>query len=119
MELSIELNKKRYPHCKCEELIPHRTYETSQNGGRTIFKCVQCQKSFSETKNTFMECIRKPLSFVAQVIKSRTEGQGGNATCRVYDIAKNTLLNWERKLASLKDTFLLYGFIAYISQPRN
>ena len=49
--------------------------------------------------------------FIATVIKSRTEGQGLNATCRTFDIAKNTLLDWERKLASLKDTFLLYALL--------
>ena len=111
MELSLELDKVRCPHCKCEEIVSHRTYETSQNGVRTLFKCVHCQKCFSETKNTFMEGIRKPLSTVAQVIKARTEAQGVNATCRVYDIAKNAQLNWERKLASLKDTFLLYALL--------
>ena len=108
MELNIELDKKRCPFCNCEELVSHRTYETSQNGTRSIFKCVECQKSFSETKNTFMENIRKPISFVAQAIKSRTEGQGVNATCRVFEIAKNTLLDWERKLASLKDTTVCF-----------
>lgn len=111
MELSLELDKVRCPYCKCEELVPHRTYETTLHSTRTIFKCTQCQKCFSETKNTFMEGIKKPLSFIAQVIKARTEGQGLNATCRVYNIAKNTLLDWERKLASLKDTFLLYALL--------
>ena len=111
MEFKLELDRKCCPDCKCEEIVPYRTYETCENGLRTIFKCTQCQKCFSETKNTFMEGIRKPLSAVAQVIKARTEGIGVNATCRVYDISKNTLLDWERKLVPLKDAFLLYALL--------
>jgi hypothetical protein len=58
-----------------------------------------------------MDGIRKPLSTVAQVISVRTEGLGVNATCRVHDISKNTLLDWERKRVPLKDAFLLYALL--------
>jgi hypothetical protein len=44
-----------------------------------------------------MEGVKKPISLIWQVIKNRTEGQGLNATARVFDVAKNTILDWERK----------------------
>jgi hypothetical protein len=48
---------------------------------------------FSETKGTFLEGLKKPISFIIQVLKSRSEGMGFNAACRVFDIGKNTLLD--------------------------
>ncbi|EDN66593.1 conserved hypothetical protein [Beggiatoa sp. PS] len=54
---------------------------------------------------------------IAQVFEARTDGKGLNATCRVFKIAKNTLLDWEKKLSSLKNTFLLYALLhTFINQ---
>lgn len=71
--------------------------------------CRDCGTSFSETKNTFLQNIRTPISVIWKVLKSRTEGTSLNATCRVFDIAKNTLLDWERKFSSLYHTLLIYS----------
>jgi transposase-like protein len=53
-----------------------------------------------------MEGIKKSISLVASVLKARGEGLGFDATCRTFGIAKNTLLDWERRFADLKETFL-------------
>ena len=66
---------------------------------------------FSETKNTILAGIRKPVSLIVQVIKSRSEGMGLNAACRVFGIAKNTLLSWETKFSGLVETLLLYALV--------
>jgi hypothetical protein len=36
--------------------------------------CLFCGGSFSETKNTFLEGLRTPVSLIWQVLKARTEG---------------------------------------------
>ena len=40
-----------------------------------------------------------------------------NATCRVFDLAKNTLLNGERRFAELRETLMLYAWMhTFLSQ---
>jgi transposase-like protein len=104
-------------YCGSEHCKPYKHYTTLQNGSRLLFQCPACQKIFSETKGTFLEGLRRPISFIARVLKTRTEGMGFNATCRALDVAKNTLLLWERRLASTKHTLLLYALMhTFLSQ---
>jgi len=113
----MELNKRQCPYCHSDEIKNYRTYETLQNGNRIIFKCQNCHKCFSETKQTFLEGIQKPISLISQVLEARTEGMGVNAVCRLFQIAKNTLLSWERRFSALKETFMLYAILQqFISQ---
>lgn len=105
------------PYCGSEHCDPYKHYTTRQNGSRLLFQCSVCKKIFSETKGTFLEGLRKPISFIATVLRTRTEGMGLNATCRALAIAKNTLLLWERRLAGKKQTLLLYALMhTFISQ---
>lgn len=99
------------PHCKSEKCNLYTSYETRNNGSRLLYQCDDCQEVFSETKGTFLEGLRKPVSFIIQVLKVRSEGMGLNAACRAFDIAKNTLLNWERRLSDMKETFLVYALM--------
>jgi len=73
-----------------------------------MYQCGDCHHVFSETQGTFLAGLRKPISKIADVFRSRTEGQGLNATCRALGIAKNTLLNWERRFAGLKDVLMIF-----------
>ena len=66
---------------------------------------------YSETKGTFLEGLKKPIGLLVQVFKTRSEGTGFNATCRIFDIAKNTLLSWEERFSSLQETFMLYALM--------
>jgi hypothetical protein len=66
---------------------------------------------FSETKGTFLEGLKKPMSLIVKVLNSRSEGMGLNAACRVFEIAKNTLLDWELRFADLKDTLMMYALM--------
>ena len=97
------------PNCKSENVRFDYNYETASNGPRKMFLCRDCGCSFSETKNTFMEGLRTSISVIWSVINARTEGLSLNATCRVFGIAKNTLLSWERKFSNLYSTLSLYS----------
>ena len=52
-----------------------------------------------------MENIKKPISLIVKVFQARSEGVGFNAACRIFEIAKNTLLAWEQKFANLERNF--------------
>ena len=97
------------PNCSSENVRFDYKYDTISNGSRQMLLCRDCRTSFSETKNTFLQNIRTPISVIWKVLKSRTEGTSLNATCRVFDIAKNTLLDWERKFSSLYYTLFIYS----------
>jgi transposase-like protein len=99
------------PFCNSEKCYFHQHYETRQNGERKLYKCEDCHEIFSETKGTFLEGIRKPISLIVKTLKARSEGLGFNAACRVFNIAKNTLLTWEHRFSDLKETLMLYSLL--------
>ena len=103
------LTIKYCSECKSQKIKEYSSYDTKNNGNRILYKCCCCETVFSETKNTFLEGVRKPVSLIVTVVKSRTEGMALNAACRTFDIAKNTLLNWERRLANLKKILFLFA----------
>jgi len=76
-----------------------------------MYKCDNCPAYFSETKNTFLEGLKTPVSVIWQVIKARTDGLGLNAATRTFDKAKNTILAWERKFVDLHRVLLLYTLV--------
>jgi len=81
------------------------------HGKRVILRCQQCDNYFSETKNTPNAGLKTPLSQIIVVLKARSEGIGLNAAERTFDVAKKTILAWERRLGSLKQTLLLYALV--------
>ena len=97
------------PYCNSEEIEEKVTYTTRNNGNRILFKCNKCKKEFSETKGTFIEGLVSPISFIAEVLTARSEGLGFNATCRTFEIGRDTLLNWEKKFAKLRYILFLYS----------
>jgi len=105
----MKLSQENCPHCGCSKLKIHSVYDTKNNGKRNLYKCKECNLCFSMTKNTPLEGLRKELSFIIQVIVARSEGMAFNATCRTFNISPNTLIDWERRLACLKLTLLLYA----------
>ena len=52
-----------------------------------------------------------PLSEIIRVLKDRVEGMGLNAAARISGYSKNTILNWERRLAALQETLFLYALV--------
>lgn len=105
----MELTVLRCPGCDHTELKEEKSYLTLANGLRWLWRCLKCGKCFSETKNTLMEGLRTSISVIARVFKDRTQGMGLNATAENNDVSKNTILDWEQRLSSLKATLLVYA----------
>jgi len=76
-----------------------------------MYKCANCPAYFSETKNTFLEGLKTPVSVIWQVLKARTEGMGLHAAARTFEKAKNTILAWERKFLDLHQVLFLYALV--------
>ncbi len=105
----MELTQICCINCSSREITDHSVYKTSFNGIRTLYRCKDCGTIFSETKNTFLEGLRKPICLIVSVFEARNEGTGFNATCRIFKISKNTLLNWEQRFSKLKDVLLTFA----------
>jgi IS1 family transposase len=56
-----------------------------------------------------LEGLRKPLSFIAQVLEALNEGMGVNAASRTFKTTRKSLKRWLERLGSLKETLLLYA----------
>lgn len=97
------------PNCSSKNVRFDYGYNTLCSGYRQMHLCMSCGFSFSETKNTFLEGVGTPVGIIWKVLKARTEGMALNATCRVFGIAKNSLLFWEEKFSDLYRTLLIYS----------
>ena len=104
-------NSRRCPHCLSEPIEDYSVYETKSNGTWQRYQCMECHQVFSETKRTFLEGLKKPISLIINVLQARSEGMGFNAVCRVFEMSKNTLLEWERRCADLKGPLLMYAWL--------
>jgi hypothetical protein len=107
----MELLRLKCPVCHSLDIQHHSPYTTKNHGGRVIDKCKNCPAYFSETKHTFLEGLKTPVSVIWQVIKARTDGLGLNAATRTFDKAKNTILAWERKFVDLHRVLFLYTLV--------
>ena len=56
--------------------------------------CKVCGKYFSENKGTFFYRKKTDKETISRALKSTVEGSGIRATARVFDVDKNTVLNW-------------------------
>ena len=99
------------PCCGGANIHPHTHYETQGYGIRTVLRCRQCDIYFSETFATPMTGLKTPLSRIITILKARSEGMGLNATARTHNVSKKSIIDWERRLADLKPTLMLYSLI--------
>lgn len=109
--LEMQLLTKKCPQCNSQKLKVHTKYSTKNNGDRNLFKCKDCSKVFSETKNTFMEGLRTPASKIWKIIEARTEGLGLNAASRVFEISENTIVSLEKRFANLYRVLFVYTLV--------
>ena len=56
-----------------------------------------------------MQEIKTPISKIGSALRIRSEGMGLNATARVLDCHKGTILEWENRFAEQKKTLMLYA----------
>ncbi len=103
------LSSQCCPFCACDQVKFKQFYRTRANGRRRAYLCLQCNKSFSETKNTPAAGLKTNLSKVAQVLRARSEGIGFNACARTFQISTRTLRIWEERFAELKNSLFLYS----------
>ena len=83
----MELLRLKCPVCHSSDMKYHSLYTTKNHGGRVIYKCEHCPVYFSETKKTFMEGLKTPVSVIWHVIQARTEGMGLNAAARTLVVS--------------------------------
>ena len=107
----MEILQKRCSGCNSKNIKEYKKYTTQNHGERQLYQCEDCGTVFSETKQTFLEGLKTPLSKVWEVLEARTEGMGLNAAARVFHIAKNTIIAWEQKFASLHQVLLVYSLM--------
>jgi transposase-like protein len=107
----MELLRLKCPVCHAADIQHHSPYTTKNYGDRIIYKCNTCPAYFSETKNTFLEGLKTPVSVIWEVLKARTEGMGFNAAARTFEKAKNTILAWERKFLALQQVLFLSALV--------
>ena len=105
----MSIFSKKCPNCTSKKYKVQYHYKTKNHGTRAILTCHNSGCSFSETTNTFLYNLKKPISTIWQAINNRTEGLGFNATARVCGISKNTLLDWENRFTNLYHVLFLYS----------
>ena len=107
--MQFDLFKPLCPKCYTSQHKPHTTYETRQGDKRQVLICEQCNHRFAETTGTPFYKLRTPLERIKQVLTAVHEGLGINATCRTFNVSKNSIKLWEARLASVKHVMLLYS----------
>ena len=104
-----QLEQLHCPECLSKNLKRHTTYEVQSGEQRNIYRCEDCGEYFSETKNTPLEGLRRPLSLIITVLDALNDGMGINAVCRTHHVGKNSVHRWLDRFASVKQTLLLYA----------
>lgn len=99
------------PCCASTNVRQHTRYTTQNHDLRSIYHCRECDIYFSETFATPIAGLRTPLSRIITILKARSEGMGLNATAYTFNVSKKSVIDWERRLAGLKPTLLLYSLL--------
>ena len=97
------------PRCQSENFSRHSSYPVQSGEERELYQCDDCETYFSETKDTPLAGLRRPLSLIVLVLEAINEGMGINAACRTFHVGKNSIQRWLKRLADLKETLLLYA----------
>jgi len=105
----MELQQIRCPECHGEDIYAHTTYTVQSGERRTVYACPYCGIYFSETYNTPLAGLRRPLSFISRVSEALNDGLGINAACRTFRVGKHSLYRWLARLADLKEALLLHA----------
>ncbi len=103
------MQQLRCPKCNSENFGRHTGYRVSSGEERDLYQCNECSDYFSETKNTPLAGLRRPLSFIVLVLNAVNDGLSINAACRTFQVGKNSIKRWTSRLANLKETLLLYA----------
>ena len=105
----MQLQQLHCPECNAENFDKHTTYTVGTGEQRQIYYCPNCGAYFSETKNTPLAGLRTPLSRITLVLDALNNGMGINAVCATFHVGKKSVYRWLGRLASVKETLLLYA----------
>ena len=78
----MELLKKRCPKCKSHAIRYQKKYDTKAHGTRKIYQCEDCGNCFSETKNTFLEGVKRAYQPDMASHKGPDRGAGFECYCQ-------------------------------------
>ena len=98
----MTLTTLRCPECNAKDHKFHTAYTVGSGEKREIRRCQQCGNYFSETKNTPLEGLRRPLSLIILVLNALNDGISINAACRTFDTTKKSIKRWLKRLGGLK-----------------
>lgn len=104
-----QLQQIRCPMCNSKNFSRHTTYTVQSGEQRELYHCDDCGDYFSETKNTPLAGLHRPLSLIIMVLDALNDGMSINAACRTFHVNKNSIKRWLKRLASVKETLLLYA----------
>lgn len=107
--MDFDLFKPLCPQCYTDNSTVHTTYTVQNGQTRHILHCHACDNYFSETKGTPRAGLHTPLSRIQQILTAVHEGLGINAACRTFNVSKNSIKEWERRLSGVKHVLLLYS----------
>lgn len=108
----MDLLSSPCPCCNSSDRVrTHSRYTTQAHGVRTIYHCRACDVYYSETFATPIAGLTTSLSRIIEVLKARSEGLGLNATARTFGVSKKSVMDWEKRLAAVKPTLLLYALV--------
>jgi len=103
------MSEIRCPACDTPAVKVHTTYTVQAGETRRLYYCGDCHCYFSETHGTALAGLRTPLSRISQILDALNDGLGVNATCRTFQVSKNTLRSWQARLSAVKDALVLYA----------
>lgn len=90
------------PECNSNNKKTHTTYTVNGGEQRQIYCCEDCGNYFSETKNTPLFRLKRPLSFIILVINAVNEGLGLNAAARTFGTTRKSINRWLARLGGNK-----------------
>jgi transposase-like protein/IS1 family transposase len=97
------------PTCNSTEHKFHTFYTVGNGEQREVRLCQACGTYFSETKNTPLARLRRPLSFITLVLNALNDGMSLNAAGRTFGTTRKSIKRWLVRLGGLKETLLLYA----------
>lgn len=107
--MTFDLFKPLCPQCYTDQAKAHTYYTVKSGETRLISQCQACDHYFSETSGTALSGLRTPLSRIQLILHALQEGMSLNALCRTFQVSKNSIKNWERRLTGLKMVLLVYS----------
>ena len=91
-------------------LIPDfKKYVIRSGEERQLYIYNDCNRLFSETKNTVPEGLRTPVSRITMILTALSEGMGINALTGTFSVGKNSIYRWLERLSSLQQALMLYS----------